>query len=548
MPPKRKAATQAKGPSKGKRGKVKEEIKEEEKEEDIKAPDRFQSTVQALKSATGKKGKAKIDSSCSLSRHDNVEICEDYDCMLNQTNIGNNNNKFYIIQLIQSTDSKNTYYCWNRWGRVGEAGQSKLTFFADLNSAKKDFEKKFKDKTKNNWSDRENFTPHSGKYTIIEVEHDDDEEETGEAVIKVDTVDGVCKKVKPCSLDKPTQDLVSLIFSSDMFKDAMQTMNLDIKKMPLGKLSKAQIAKGFDALEALQAALDRKANKKELSDLSSRFYTIIPHNFGRQTPPVIDSLEVLQAKKDMLLVLADIELAQTLQADKVKQEQEVELTEVPHPLDIDYELLKCELNLLDPKSKEYKVIDNYVKHTGSTYRQLKILNVWRVDREGEEERLSSHEDIDNRRLLWHGTNVAVVAAILKSGLRIMPHSGGRVGRGIYFASENSKSAGYVGCTSSGLGIMFLNEVALGKEHHITKDDPSLKTAPKGYDSVVARGLTEPDPSSDCELILDGRKISVPQGKPITVSKYKNSHFSQSEYLVYKESQARMRYLLLLNFV
>ena len=35
----------------------------------------------------------------------------------------------------------------------------------------------------------------------------------------------------------------------------------------------------------------------------------------------------------------------------------------------------------------------------------------------------------------------MVAAILKSGLRIMPHSGGRVGRGIYFASENSKSAG-----------------------------------------------------------------------------------------------------------
>ena len=39
--------------------------------------------------------------------------------------------------------------------------------------------------------------------------------------------------------------------------------------------------------------------------------------------------------------------------------------------------------------------------------------------------------IDNRKLLWHGTKVAVVAAILKSGLRIMPHSGGRVGKGIY---------------------------------------------------------------------------------------------------------------------
>jgi len=56
-----------------------------------------------------------------------------------------------------------------------------------------------------------------------------------------------------------------------------------------------------------------------------------------------------------------------------------------------------------------------------------------------------NDKLENRKLLWHGTNVAVVVAILKSGLRIMPHSGGRVGRGIYFASENSKSAGYGQC-------------------------------------------------------------------------------------------------------
>ena len=60
----------------------------------------------------------------------------------------------------------------------------------------------------------------------------------------------------------------------------------------------------------------------------------------------------------------------------------------------------------------------------------------------QDKRFKAHDKITNRKLLWHGTNVAVVAAILKSGLRIMPHSGGRVGSGIYFASENSKSAGY----------------------------------------------------------------------------------------------------------
>ncbi len=64
------------------------------------------------------------------------------------------------------------------------------------------------------------------------------------------------------------------------------------------------------------------------------------------------------------------------------------------------------------------------------------------------DRFKSHDAISNRRLLWHGTNVAVVAAILKSGLRIMPHSGGRVGKGIYFASECSKSASYGECVSS----------------------------------------------------------------------------------------------------
>lgn len=49
--------------------------------------------------------------------------------------------------------------------------------------------------------------------------------------LQVDGVDGngdkVCKqRVLPCTLDKATQDLVSLIFSSDMFRDAMQTMNI----------------------------------------------------------------------------------------------------------------------------------------------------------------------------------------------------------------------------------------------------------------------------------------------------------------------------------
>ncbi|KAM9655147.1 protein mono-ADP-ribosyltransferase PARP3 isoform 2-T2 [Morphnus guianensis] len=438
--------------------------------------DAWSSTLAALKTAPKEKPPATIDGLCPLSTAPGAQVYEDYDCTLNQTNISANNNKFYIIQLLEHDGA---YSVWSRWGRV------------------------------------------------------------------VDGVDGdkVCKqRVLPCTLDKATQDLVSLIFSSDMFRDAMQTMNIDVKKMPLGKLSKEQIARGFEALEELEAALQEQPPKAaRLEDLSSRFYTIVPHNFGRARPPPINSPDLLRAKKDMLLVLADIEVAQSLQAQKVKEEEE---KEVAHPLDQDYALLCCQLSLLDPASREYQLIQNYVTQTGH---KLRILNIWQVARDGEDERFKAHDLLEHRRLLWHGTNVAVIAAILKSGLRIMPHSGGRVGKGIYFASENSKSACYVGCTSKKVGIMFLTEVALGKPYRITCDDPTLCRPPAGYDSILACGQTEPDPAQDEEVLLDGKKVLVCQGKPIPMPAYKDSSFGQSEYLIYQESQCRIRYLVQLQF-
>ncbi|XP_072540673.1 protein mono-ADP-ribosyltransferase PARP3 [Salminus brasiliensis] len=524
MAPKRRAASAAKAGGK----KVKQEPATPVK-------DKFTSAKETLK-ATGSqtKAKRKPDSICSLS---NAEVHEDYDCMLNQTNIGNNNNKFYVIQVLVG---RGKYYCWTRWGRVGESGQNNLAGPSNADAAIKNFEKKFKDKTKNNWSDRENFVSYSGKYTLIEVDGDQDAE------VKVDAVDAgamiVNKNILSCTLDEPTQRLIKFIFNNDMFKEAMENMNLDIKKMPLGKLSKQQIAKGFEALEEIEEAIKKKSNDSKLSELSSKFFTIIPHNFGRNRPPVINRDDIIHSKKEMLLVLADIEIAQSLKAESEKAKEEMVET-VPHPIDQDYQSLKCDLTILDKKSKEFKIIEKYLKATGHG---LTIVDVWKVDREKEAERFRENDALQNRKLLWHGTNVAVVAAILKSGLRIMPHSGGRVGQGIYFASENAKSAGYV-CPSNRIGIMFLNEVALGREHTITADDYSLKKAPDSYDSVVARGRQEPDPSKDVFIELDGKKVTVPQGKAINQSEYENSYFQNSEYLIYKESQCRIRYLLELRF-
>ncbi len=71
--------------------------------------------------------------------------------------------------------------------------------------------------------------------------------------------------------------------------------------MPLGKLSKQQIAKGFEVLEQIEAEI-KKGERNKLEELANKFFTVIPHNFGRNRPPIISDDSVLQGKKEMLLV------------------------------------------------------------------------------------------------------------------------------------------------------------------------------------------------------------------------------------------------------
>lgn len=466
-------------------------------------------------------------------------IYEDYTCMLNQTNIGHNNNKFYIIQVIQD---KKVYVCFTRWGRVGEVGQSNCDVQKDAEGAIKAFKKKFKDKTKNDWDKRENFTPQAGKYTLIEI---DEDEEDG-----TDTVDGGNLKKElvtvggPSTLVYRTEIMIKLIFSDDMFVGQMSSMKLDVRKMPLGKLSKLQIAKGLESLIDIEEAIKNNKPRKVLMDLSSKFYTLVPHDFGRMIPPVMDNAQIVQEKKEVMLTLSDIELTQSLQKEKANKSI--------HPLLEKYEMLDCVLELLEKNGQEFKMIQQYALACPGT-RKGPLLDVWRVDRKGERERFAAHSNIKHRKLLWHGTKVAVVAAILKAGLRIMPHSGGLVGRGIYFASEHAKSSWYVGAHygqfegEDSVGFMFLVEVALGKEKSITQCDGSLTQAPDGYDSVVARGRKEPDPKKDKKLDFEGKEVVIPVGKPVQQKEWNKSGFHQSEYLVYKESQARIRYLLKFSF-
>jgi len=317
-----------------------------------------------------------------------------------------------------------------------------------------------------------------------------------------------------------------------MFNKQMTKFEIDVKALPLGALSPAQIDKGYAVLDKIAAVIDND-DDGNLDVLTSQFYRIIPHAFGRGIGPTLNQPEMVQRKRDMLAVLGDIKLAHNLTENN-------DNTSDKHQFDVNYELLDTDISEVDQTEREFQMVVNYLEATKD--RNIKLIDLFRINRHSEGDRFRVHDTMGNRRLLWHGTNVAVVVAILKTGLRIMPHSGGRVGRGIYFASENAKSANYVN-PADNIGIMFLSEVVLGKEHHILKDDSTLKTAPPGTDCVIAKGWTEPDPSMDCNFKIEGKDVIVPQGKPIPMTQYQKSNFTHTEYVVYKESQCRLRYLL-----
>src|SRR5205807_6989384 len=96
------------------------------------------------------------------------------------------------------------------------------------------------------------------------------------------------------------QSLMSLIFDHEMFRGAMASFDIDVKKMPLGQITKSQVQKGYAVLEELETAIGSRSRTKAqlITDLSSRFYTLIPHAFGRSVPPPISTMDLLHKKVD----------------------------------------------------------------------------------------------------------------------------------------------------------------------------------------------------------------------------------------------------------
>ncbi|KAK6755153.1 hypothetical protein RB195_013873 [Necator americanus] len=484
------------------------------------------------------KGGTVVDQECEYAQVSHVHRGKNgvlYSVVLGSVDMQTNRNSYYKIQLLKH-DHKPTFYVFRSWGRVGTMiGGTRTEMFRNEENAVEAFEHLFLEKSGNEWENKDNFKKVPGRLGFVDTDF------TAQGEPKVSSVTpGSLSKLHPV-----IKDLMLMIFDMEEMKTQMLGFQLDLDKMPLGRLSRKQITNAYAVLTELQTIMSKKLDADKILDASNRFYTLIPHNFGMKKPPLLQSADLIKEKCAMLDSLLEIQIAYQV----IKQE-EGEEAEDRDPVDVHYEKLKCKMEVVEHDSPEFNTIKTYMVNThGATHTMfdLDIVDIIRVDRTGEEEKFKVN--LGNRMLLWHGSATANYGGILSQGLRIAPPeapaTGYMFGKGVYFADMASKSANYCKVFKNDAdGLLLLCDVALGNvKHELDAKEYTLKKL-KSFNSVQGLGKTEPNPS---EAIKSEEGYTIPLGKPVDANQDKKCTLLYNEFIVYDVNQIRIRYVVRTKF-
>eukprot|EP00826_Nyctotherus_ovalis_P008597 TRINITY_DN12235_c0_g1_i4.p1 TRINITY_DN12235_c0_g1~~TRINITY_DN12235_c0_g1_i4.p1 ORF type:complete len:471 (+),score=130.77 TRINITY_DN12235_c0_g1_i4:270-1682(+) len=464
---------------------------------------------------------------------------------------------FYRMQLLHNTN-RDLYIVYTRWGRIGERGMFQKTPFGTKEEAETEYCKIFKSKTGNEWGERKSFAKVKKRFVMIAMKT---EKVHYKQLIKPFDYK---KLVHKSQLPKPIKKLLKIIVDVSSHEKAMMNYGIDREELPMTQLKKETLLKCKQLLDSLAEqieALKREQEKgltaqmeileeiyEKINEISSQYYELMPLAAYRQfKPPPLSSPDQLNRQYMNIEDLLNIE-----SASKILLGAQSRLLEM-NPLDYCYKAMGIALEVLEKGGEEYELISEYIgqslKGDRPNYgiaRNPKVENIFRLERRGEYEQFKPHLNMANRLLLFHGSSTSNYLGILSQGLRIAPSNvmitGWAFGKGIYFADMFTKSADY--CHNFGNrpgNLMLICEVALGRTSNALKSSSSNNEPPAGFDSVKARGTR--GPNMDKRLYLeDGSELPI--GEIVEYKVNINSYMMPAnEYIVFKPSQVRMRYLI-----
>ncbi|KAL9600707.1 MAG: hypothetical protein Q9219_003037 [cf. Caloplaca sp. 3 TL-2023] len=260
-----------------------------------------------------------------------------YDATLSLSNVTYNNNKFYRIQLVQDEESL-AYHVWTRWGRVGTRGSHALLECGPLADAKTIFNRRFWEKTGLLWANRLD-PPRDHKYTFIERKYVEEGDKGSDVEPK--PISQISSEKKPhaglcepkSKLHGAIQGLMRLIFNEEYFDATLYEMAYDTNTLPLGNLSKRTLMLGYECLKEIGEFFTRTKGRVPrppdfndvLEELTNRYYTVIPHVFGRDIPLLITNETHLKRELALMESLGDIEIANEISKAAIARKDDMHL-------------------------------------------------------------------------------------------------------------------------------------------------------------------------------------------------------------------------------
>jgi poly [ADP-ribose] polymerase 2/3/4 len=383
-----------------------------------------------------------------------------------------NNNKFWNIRLLDNGD------VITEWGRVGYSGDSK-TF---PNAGESFMRSKIKEKTRKGYepartiSDSETKTSSVSSYSL---------ESVAKSQIKTNNplVESLIVRLAKANIH---QILQSTTMKYDTSKGTFST--------PLGVVDQTAIDQARDLLISIGNHVDAQAwdNDTFKKDVN-KYLMLVPQNIGmgkldlRRKFPDMDAVVKQNSIIDSLEASLQMVLSSKNEEDSSGKE---EVEEPPKLFDLRLDLVENGL--------EIDRIRKYYKSTMQSMHSCHHLDVKTIYEIEMPKMLEAFQNdgakLSNIWELWHGTNIANLLSILRSGLTCSPPNtttiNGRLyGNGIYFSDQSTKSLnyayGYWSGTRNENCFMLLSQVAMGNYYTPKGTHESLPKS--GYDSTFAKG-------------------------------------------------------------